>query len=134
MMEEKGLFWRRRLHWAVMAPGVVVLGLVSRRPGMPAWVHAYAGDALYAVLLFVLAGVLAPGARTWARGLGALAACWIIEVSQAWHPAWLDAARATRAGALVLGRGFLWSDLLSYAVGVALGVLVEGGLGRRLRR
>ncbi|MEN8216136.1 MAG: DUF2809 domain-containing protein, partial [Pseudomonadota bacterium] len=30
-----------------------------------------------------------------------------------------------RLGALVLGHGFLWSDLVCYSVGVAMGVVGE---------
>jgi len=37
---------------------------------------------------------------------------------------WLDALRATTFGALALGQGFLGSDPLCYAGGVALAVVV----------
>ncbi len=48
-----------------------------------------------------------------------------IEFSQLYHAPWIDAVRHTRLGGLVLGFGFLWSDLLCYSVGIAVGVAVE---------
>ena len=45
---------------------------------------------------------------------------------------WLDALRATLFGRLVLGQGFLWSDLVCYAAGIAIGVVAE--LALRVRR
>lgn len=48
-----------------------------------------------------------------------------IEISQLYHAPWIDNVRATRLGGLVLGFGFVWSDLLCYSVGIAVGVLAE---------
>lgn len=42
------------------------------------------------------------------------------EVSQLWHTPWLDAIRHTLIGRLMLGLGFLWSDLICYFVGTIL--------------
>lgn len=116
---------RRRLVCLAAAVVTIGLGLASRHSALPAWVHAYAGDALYAVMMTFLLGALWPRR---AVAVPAMALCCAIEFSQAWHPAWLDATRATRVGALVLGRGFLWSDLLCYAAGVA----VASAIGRHL--
>lgn len=112
----------------------VALGLATRKaPGVfPAFVAEYGGDALYATLWVQLLGALA-----WWRGRGpgvgavaltALSVCFLVEGSQAVDVGWLAAARATRLGALVLGRGFLVSDLGCYAVGAGLGGLVERAL------
>lgn len=99
----------------------VALGLASRRYGalLPDVVAAYSGDALWAVLVFWLAAVVRPAAPTWALATAALATAFAVEASQLVHTPGLDALRATRLGALVLGRGFLWSDLVCYTVGVA---------------
>jgi len=62
-----------------------------------------------------------------------------IEISQMYHAPWIDQIRHVRLGGLVLGYGFLWSDLICYAVGISIGVLLESsGLphifsGRRAR-
>jgi hypothetical protein len=57
--------------------------------------------------------------------MGALGVAVLVELSQLVHTPWLDALRRTRAGALVLGQGFLWSDLACYAAGAAAAVLVD---------
>ncbi len=113
----------------------VALGLATRKaPGLfPGFVAEFGGDTLYATLWVQLLGGVA-----WARGrrtpgvmnvaLAALALCFVIEGSQAIDIRWLDALRRTTFGALVLGRGFLVSDLACYTVGVALGGLLERAL------
>ena len=55
----------------------------------------------------------------------ALGYCYLIEISQIYHSPWFDALRQTRLGGLTLGRGFLWSDLISYTFGIAIGAVIE---------
>ncbi len=105
----------------------MALGLASRRFGaaLPRFVAEYAGDALWAAMVFWLAAAIFPRARTAALAAGALAFAFAIEASQLYRAPWLDAIRASRAGALVLGQGFLASDLACYAAGVGLAALVD---------
>ncbi len=118
---------RARLLALAAAALTVAAGLASRAPGLPGFVHAYVGDALYAVLIYLLLRVVFPVRRV---AVAAVAICFGIEASQAWHLPALDAARATRLGALILGRGFVWSDLVCYAIGAAAAALGEGGVRR----
>ncbi|WP_354578951.1 DUF2809 domain-containing protein [Hymenobacter sp. UYP22] len=118
---------RSRIFYALLSLLTVVLGLASRRygAGLPGWVAAYAGDVLWALLVFWLLGWCRP------RQPGRWVANWAlllafgVEFSQLFHPPWLDALRYTTLGGLVLGRGFLWSDLLCYTLGVAVGTKLE---------
>ena len=48
-----------------------------------------------------------------------------IEISQLYHAPWIDCIRNTTLGGLVLGFGFLWSDLLCYSAGTSIGFLLE---------
>ena len=48
-----------------------------------------------------------------------------IELGQLYHAPWIDSIRQTTLGGLILGFGFLWSDLACYAVGVGLGVMID---------
>jgi len=52
----------------------------------------------------------------------------LIELSQFYHAPWIDAIRATRIGGLVLGFGFLWRDLVCYALGIMGGVVIDVAL------
>ncbi|NTV64927.1 MAG: DUF2809 domain-containing protein, partial [Oscillochloris sp.] len=110
-----------RARWRIIAAILLVipLGLLTRSGlPMPGLVAAYGGDTLYATLVFLLVALAWPQAATWRLGLLALGLCVAVELSQLYHAPWLDAIRATTLGRLVLGSGFLWSDLACYAVGV----------------
>ena len=48
-----------------------------------------------------------------------------IELSQLYQAPWINAVRETRPGALVLGAGFKWTDLVCYTLGCLMGVLGE---------
>lgn len=118
---------RRRLLYLLFGGIVMALGLASRRyaPALPHWLALYAGDTLWALLVYLGCGWLFP---RWPAGkvfVAALLFCFSIEVSQLYHAPWLNALRDTRLGGLVLGYGFLWSDLLCYTGGSSLGWLAE---------
>lgn len=118
---------QNRAHYALWALLTVFLGLGSRRFGtdLPGWVTLYAGDALWALLVFwLLRGAKPQWPLTWAAVL-ALSIAYAVEFSQLYHAPWLDALRRTTLGGLVLGHGFLWSDLLCYAIGIGLGAGLE---------
>lgn len=119
--------FRARFTWLAVAIVTIALGIGSRKYGgaLPEFLATYAGDTLWAVLAFSLAGAIAPKARLGTRALCALTFAFAIECSQLIKVEWLDAARQTRLGALVLGQGFLWSDLVCYTAGVALGAIGE---------
>lgn len=113
----------------------MLLGLASRRYAahLPDFLAAYAGDTLWAAMVFWLAALMAPRARTAQLGVAALAVAIVVEVSQLYHTAWLDALRQTRPGALALGQGFLWSDLACYIVGVLTAAVLDRRLALALR-
>lgn len=118
---------RNRFAYAIVGALVVASGLASRRypAALPAFVAEYAGDTLWAVMAFVAIGFAAPRWPTLRVAAAALAVSFAVEVSQLYHAPWIDSVRATRLGALVLGYGFLWSDLVCYTVGVGLAAGVE---------
>lgn len=126
---------RTRLVYLLSALAVLALGLASRRFGasLPSLVAAYAGDTLWALLLFLVLGFVAPSLRLARRTWIALAFAFAVEASQLYHAPWIDALRHTRLGGLVLGFGFLWSDLVCYSVGVGLGALGECAVRRAAR-
>ena len=109
---------------------VVSLGLASRRYAamLPVFFAQYAGDTLWAVMVFVGVGILAPRWSSFRVAAAALVMSYSIESSQLYHAPWIDTLRHTRVGGLVLGYGFLWSDVACYTVGVALGVVIEIGV------
>jgi hypothetical protein len=119
--------WKRRLTYLIAALLAVALGLASRhfRSSLPTFLAHYAGDSLWALMVFFLVSCLWPSRPVALRAAVALSFAFLIETSQLYHAPWIDSLRATRLGGLVLGFGFLWSDLACYAVGVAFGAIVD---------
>ena len=118
---------RNRFVYALLVVIVILLGLASRRFAsyLPEWNKLYLGDALWALMVFfIVAFLFARKSSLWVA-LTALAFSFSIEFSQLYHAPWIDAIRNTRLGGLVLGYGFLWSDLLCYTVGIGVGVMLE---------
>ncbi len=118
---------KRRLCYLMLWMLTVALGLGSRAFGsyLPAFVAEYAGDTLWAAMVYWGIGFLFPSARLSRKASGALLFSYCIEVSQLYQADWINAIRGTTLGALVLGHGFLWSDMVCYTVGVGLAVLID---------
>ncbi|MBI9113623.1 DUF2809 domain-containing protein [Sanguibacter suaedae] len=123
----------RRPALALSAVATVVLGLAARTL-LDGPVSAFLGDALYAVLVYVLVAFVGPRARPVVVAAVAWALCAAVEVAQlvglsaavvdAWEPArW------------VLGTTFHAPDLIVYAVGAATAGTADAALLRwRARR
>ena len=109
---------------AVIAAGVGV------RAAVDGVVAKAAGDALYAVLIYLLVAFLAPRARPLPVALLSLAVCVAVELFQltglpaAWAGRWPPVR-------LVLGTGFAWPDLARYLLGVAAAAVVDGAVRRQ---
>lgn len=118
---------RHMINYSFLVIIVVTLGLCSRRFSiyLPDWINLYLGDALWALMVFFLCGLLFRSRETRWIAVAALLFSFAIEISQLYHSPWVDSLRATRLGGLVLGYGFLWRDLISYAIGIGIGVLIE---------
>jgi hypothetical protein len=121
---------RRRERVAGCLVATIALGLLSRCWPLPGLLAEYTGDALYATAVFFALAALWPAAS----GARLAAAAWscaaLVEVSQLASWPWLVALRSTRAGALVLGQGFQWADLLAYAAGAAFAWVADAALRR----
>ncbi len=118
---------RRPGVYALLVWLVVVAGLASRAvpQALPASLGKYPGDALWALMVFLLVGLARPRWSTGAVAATALAVSWGVEFGQLYQPPWLTAVRATTLGHLVLGSHFHAPDLLAYAVGIAAGAAAE---------
>jgi hypothetical protein len=95
----------------------------------------YGGDVLWALMVFFGFGFLFTRISTVRLSMISLGFAWAIEFSQIYHAPWFDAIRSTRSGHLVFGSTFNWPDLPAYAVGIALGALLEissAGVRRRI--
>lgn len=118
---------RSRPLYGVITILVIILGIASRKFSiyLPQFINLYLGDALWAFMIFSGFGFLFTNLETKKLGLAALMFCYFIEVTQLYHSSWIDSIRRTTLGGLVLGYGFLWSDLIAYTMGISIGVLLE---------
>jgi hypothetical protein len=118
---------RNPLIQIILIALVYLVGIGSRRysHALPGFIAAYAGDTLWALAAFLGIGLVVPRASTRTIAILALSFSIAVEISQLYHAPWIDSIRQTTLGGLILGFGFLWSDLVCYAVGVGLGVAIE---------
>ncbi|WP_083252184.1 DUF2809 domain-containing protein [Pedobacter steynii] len=107
---------RSRLNYALLLITVIILGILSRKTTI---IPLITGDILYAIMMFFLIRFLFIRLNYLKAALISLTICYLIELSQLYHVAWIDQIRNTSLGALVLGRGFLWSDMAAYTIGTA---------------
>lgn len=114
----------------------MILGLASRSGQivLPEFLATYAGDTLWALLVFWLVRVLAPALPALSSALVALGFSFFIEFLQLYHAPWIDGIRATTLGGLVLGYGFKFSDLACYSVGVCFGYALTVQASKKRRK
>jgi hypothetical protein len=93
------------------------LGLVSRKISyLPLWI----GDMLWGIMIFFIVKFIHVNKSNRNVVAISLVLCFIVEFSQLYQAEWVNNIRKTLPGRLVLGQGFLWSDLLAYTVGILL--------------
>ncbi|WP_425321537.1 DUF2809 domain-containing protein [Clostridium algidicarnis] len=121
---------RNRVNYGILIIIVVLLGIGSRKFGyiLPRFIASYLGDTLWGLMIFLVIGFLCNNLNTDIVAISSLIFCFFIEFSQLYHSAFIDSIRSTVIGGLILGFGFLWSDLICYSLGIIIGVLIEKGI------
>jgi hypothetical protein len=76
-------------------------------------------------MIFFLVGLFFPTMHSLKLTFLAIIICFLIELSQLYQADWINAIRNMRLGGLLLGFGFLWSDMASYLMGGLLGFTIE---------
>lgn len=113
------------LYYFLFFLGTIVLGLSSRTiKGIPLFI----GDMLYAIMIYFIMHFLFPKAATKIIALVSLLVCYVIETLQLYQADWIVNIRSTTIGHLVLGQGFLWSDILAYTFGIGIVFIIENFL------
>ncbi len=125
---------RNRSIYAVWIFATIVLGLASRSdsPLLHSLVKEYAGDTLWALAAYLTVAFLFSHLSISNVAVVAGLFSLTVEISQLYYAPWLNQIRQTRLGGLLLGYGFLWSDLICYCIGIIIGVLLEWCDARRL--
>ncbi|MCE3200422.1 ribosomal maturation YjgA family protein [Paenibacillus sonchi] len=105
----------------------MIMGLGSRAFGerLPPFAASHLGDALWASMIYFACRVLFTRKPLWQSLLLSLCFSFGIEFSQLYQGEWINGLRTTRAGGLILGKGFLWIDLLRYTVGIVFSYALD---------
>ena len=95
--------------------------------GLPPGFVKYGGSILWGAMVYGLVATLWPRPRRRILGLAAVTAL-AVELFRLVHAPALDAFRLTLAGQLLLGRTFSAWNLVAYAAGIGVAVLVDSCL------
>ncbi|MPQ44666.1 DUF2809 domain-containing protein [Clostridium tarantellae] len=123
----KKQFKRNRILYFILVILVMILGIASRKFGiyLPGFLRAYAGDTLWALMVFLGFAFLFKDKPILQIAIFAIIFSYGIEISQLYKGDWIEDLRNTTLGGLILGYGFLWSDLICYTMGILIGVIGE---------
>jgi hypothetical protein len=113
---------RPRILYFILIIATIITGLLSRHiPGIPLFI----GDILWGLMVyFIVRFLFIKRTINWVI-IASLLFCYTIEFSQLYQVPWINNIRHTVIGGLILGEVFLWGDMLSYTVGVAIGIFIE---------
>ncbi len=111
---------KKRLIYSILTLGIIGFALFIRKMWsfLPDFINIWIGDYLWAIMLYCATMVVFLHFDKKKTTIALIVFCWLIEASQLWHTPWLDAFRSTTFGGLLLGHGFLWSDIIAYTAGV----------------
>ena len=116
-----------RKKYFILTILTMILGLLSSKfmSYMPSLISPYLGDILWATMVYFGFRFLFPKLNTNTSFLIAIIFSFGIEFSQIYQAQWINNIRSTTLGALILGHGFLWSDLICYTIGVLIGYFTD---------
>ncbi|MFF2016126.1 MULTISPECIES: DUF2809 domain-containing protein [Paenibacillus] len=124
--------WRTKLIYLAAVLLVIGLGLGSRAFAdvLPLFISRHFGDALWGSMVYF-------GFRLLLTRRQLLLSFWLsllfsygIEFSQLYQADWINSIRATVLGGLVLGKGFLWIDLLRYTIGITVVFVLDRAISQ----
>lgn len=118
---------RNRAVYLCITIIVIILGLSTRyfTRTLPKWMILYAGDTLWALMIFLILGFVFKKLASIKIALLATVFAFLIELTQLYSSPWIDGIRRTKIGGLILGYGFLWSDILCYCLGISIGFCLD---------
>ena len=121
---------KSRILYFILIIFTIIIGLLSRHYTV---IPLFIGDVLWALMVYFIFRFLFIRAAIKRIVAYSLLFCYAIKFSQLYKAPWIDSLRHTLFGRLVLGDTFLWGDLLSYTVGIVIGVLIERFLNCALK-
>lgn len=120
-------FHSKRLTYLIAVIITILLGLASRKfeAQLPDLIAEHAGDALWAMMVYFGFRLLLVDKKIGMSAIFSMLFCFSIECSQLYQENWINNIRNTILGALILGKGFLFIDLMRYTVGILIGTIID---------
>ncbi|WP_296147306.1 DUF2809 domain-containing protein [uncultured Flavobacterium sp.] len=111
-----------RIRYFLIICLIIILGLLSRKTD---FIPLFIGDILYAVMIYFIIRFLLLKSSSKNIATISILICYTIEFFQLYQADWIVGIRNTTLGHLILGQGFLWSDLVAYTFGILISYFLE---------
>lgn len=117
----------KRIVYVIAIVITVLLGLASRKYShlLLLFVAQNSGDILWAMMVYFGFRFLLVSKSLYTAVFFSLAFSFGIECSQLYQENWINQIRGTSLGALILGKGFLFVDLIRYTAGIMIAVVLD---------
>jgi hypothetical protein len=83
-------------------------------------------------MIYILTRIVLINNKPFQIGILSLFVCYCIEFFQLFQAEWIIAIRKTLFGRYVLGQGFLWTDLIAYTFGIAVTLIIEKNILKKV--
>ena len=113
---------KKRFYYLGLIVFIIILGLCSRKYSqfLPGFIAEYSGDTLWALMVFFIFRFIFPKHTIFKTAVVSLIFSFAIEFSQLYQADWINNIRSIKYAGLILGYGFLWSDLICYSAGILI--------------
>ena len=116
----------KRIYYIFAILLSIVLGLASRNINtLPHFIVNHAGDILWALMVYFLLRFIFVHKSQHTALFLSFVFCFSIELSQLYQEAWLNKIRGTLIGSLILGKGFVFIDLVRYTIGIIVAFVLD---------
>ena len=118
---------KHHLKYGALIALTIIIGLASRNPDVPLhpFLSTYMGDTLWALMVYWGFRFVFQHKTMAVSVIAALVFSYLIEISQFYQADWANALREYKIVGLIFGYGFLWSDVICYAIGVLFGYAAD---------
>lgn len=116
-----------RIAYFIAVVLTILFGLASRKYSelIPSFVALNAGDMLWAMMVYFGLRFFFVRMNPNIAFLLSFLFSFGIEFSQLYQEDWINQIRNTLVGSLILGKGFLFVDLIRYSVGIVMASLLD---------
>ncbi|WP_235991831.1 ribosomal maturation YjgA family protein [Metabacillus schmidteae] len=117
----------KRIFYFISLIVTIILGVASRKYStfLVEFVALNAGDMLWAMMVYFGLRFLLVNKSLLIAVLLSFLFSFGIEISQFYQAGWLNQNRDTLLGGLILGKGFLFVDLIRYSVGIIFAFFID---------